>query len=80
MSTKKMRKRMLIAATAVAALASLMTPATAQADTQIVRLQGGGLRFLDAHEVSQKDFQVVSRPFRASTPRSSGGSTTWAAA
>ncbi|HEY6650601.1 MAG TPA: RICIN domain-containing protein [Mycobacterium sp.] len=64
MSTKITRKRMLIATTALAALASLMTPATAQADTQIVRLQGGGIRFLDAHEISEKDLQVVSRPFQ----------------
>ena len=32
--------------------------------SQIVRLQGGGLRFLDAHEIQQKDFQVVTRPFQ----------------
>ena len=31
--------------------------------TRIVRLQGGGLRFLDAHEAAQDDFQVVTRPF-----------------
>jgi hypothetical protein len=30
----------------------------------IVRLQGGGLRFLDAHEMREKDFQVVTRPFQ----------------
>ena len=34
------------------------------APSRIVRLQGGGLRFLDAHEIPQKDFQVVSRPFQ----------------
>lgn len=38
------------------------TPITAA--TRIVRLQGGGLRFLDAHEIPQKDFQVVTRPFQ----------------
>ncbi len=32
--------------------------------TRIVRLQGGGLRFLDAHEIPQKDFQVVTRAFQ----------------
>ncbi|MDX1882423.1 RICIN domain-containing protein [Mycolicibacterium sp. 120270] len=32
-----------------------------QASTQIVRFQGGGLRFLDTH-----GFQVVTRPFQAS--------------
>jgi hypothetical protein len=64
MSTKIKRKRMLVAATALAGLASVMMPATAQADTQIVRLQGGGIRFLDAHEIQEKDFQVVSRPFQ----------------
>jgi hypothetical protein len=37
---------------------------TVLAATQIIRLQGGGLRFLDAHEISQKDFQVVTRPFQ----------------
>ena len=30
--------------------------------TRIVRLQGGGLRFLDAHETAETDFQVVTRP------------------
>lgn len=40
------------------------TTTTATAATQIVRLQGGGLRFLDAHEIPQKDFQVVTRPFQ----------------
>lgn len=30
----------------------------------IVRLQGGGLRFLDAHEIQQLDFNVVTRPFQ----------------
>ena len=28
------------------------------------RLQGGGLRFLDAHEIQQRDFDVVTRPFQ----------------
>ena len=28
------------------------------------RLQGGGLRFLDAHEIQQRDFNVVTRPFQ----------------
>ena len=37
---------------------------TAVEASQIVRLQGGGLRFLDAHEIPQKDFQVVTRPFQ----------------
>jgi hypothetical protein len=31
---------------------------------QIVRLQGGGLRFLDAHEIPQRDFNVVTRPLQ----------------
>lgn len=30
----------------------------------IRRLQGGGLRFLDAHEIPQRDFTVVTRPFQ----------------
>ena len=30
----------------------------------IVRLQGGGIRFLDAHEIPQRDFNVVTRPFQ----------------
>lgn len=32
--------------------------------TRTVRLQGGGLRFLDAHEIAGKDFQVVTRAFQ----------------
>jgi hypothetical protein len=31
---------------------------------RIVRLQGGGLRFLDAHEIPELDFNVVTRPFQ----------------
>jgi hypothetical protein len=63
------RKKVAIAAAAIATTMSVALPAAAQADTaqagsQIVRLQGGGLRFLDAHEISQKDFQVVTRPFQ----------------
>jgi hypothetical protein len=34
------------------------------ASARIVRLQGGGLRFLDAHEIPQRDFNVVTRPFQ----------------
>ena len=34
------------------------------ASARIVRLQGGGLRFLDAHEIPQRDFNVVARPFQ----------------
>jgi hypothetical protein len=30
------------------------------ASSRIVRLQGGGLRFLDAHEIPQLDFNVVT--------------------
>lgn len=37
---------------------SIAMPAIPRANTRIVRLQGGGLRFLDAHD----DFQVVTRP------------------
>src|SRR5262245_22007929 len=63
------RRRVAAAAAAIAALVSLAIPVSAHADTalagtQIVRLQGGGLRFLDAHEISEKDFQVVTRPFQ----------------
>jgi hypothetical protein len=32
--------------------------------TRIVRLQGGGLRFLDAHESPHEDFQVVTRAYQ----------------
>ena len=32
---------------------------------QIVSLQGGGLRFLDAHEIPQRDFNVVTRPLQS---------------
>jgi Ricin-type beta-trefoil lectin domain-like len=31
------------------------------------RLQGGGLRFLDAHEIPQRDFNVVTREFQNNT-------------
>jgi len=34
------------------------------ARSRIVRLQGGGLRFLDAHEIPQLDFNVVTRSFQ----------------
>lgn len=62
-------KKLAVVAAAIAAVIAVAIPTTAQADTaltgtQIVRLQGGGLRFLDAHEISQKDFQVVTRPFQ----------------
>jgi len=30
----------------------------------IVRLQGGGIRFLDAHEIAERDFNVVTRSFQ----------------
>ena len=44
------------------------TPITGEnvdASQQGVRkLQGGGLRFLDAHEIQQRDFDVVTRPFQ----------------
>ena len=36
---------------------------TAVESSQIVRLQGG-IRFLYANEIQQKDFQVVTRPFQ----------------
>ena len=39
---------------------SIAMPAITRANTRIVRLQGGGLRFLDAHE----DFQVVTQPLQ----------------
>ncbi len=32
--------------------------------TRIIRLQGGGLRFLDTHERAANDFQVVTRAFQ----------------
>jgi hypothetical protein len=32
--------------------------------TRIIRLQGGGLRFLDTHERAAHDFQVVTRAFQ----------------
>ena len=34
------------------------------ASSRIVRLQGGGLRFLDAHEIPQLDHNVVTRSFQ----------------
>jgi hypothetical protein len=44
---------------------SITTPAGTQADTRIIRLQGGGLRFLDAHEMREKDFRVITREFQS---------------
>ena len=43
---------------------SITTPAGTQVDTEIIRLQGGGLRFLDAYEMRRRDFQVVTRQFQ----------------
>jgi hypothetical protein len=34
-----------------------------QANTRVVRLQGGGLRFLDVHDAARGDVKVVTRPF-----------------
>ena len=64
MSIKFNHKKAVLAAAAVAGMMSLAMPATAQADSQIVRLQGGGIRFLDAHEIQQLDYNVVTRPFQ----------------
>ena len=64
MSTKITRKKVVAAATALTAMMALTVPATAHADSQIVRLQGGGIRFLDAHEIPDLDFNVVTRPFQ----------------
>jgi hypothetical protein len=64
MSIKTNWKMLFAAATAVSTLVSLTVSAPAQADTRTVRLQGGGLRFLDAHEIQQMDFNVVTRPFQ----------------
>jgi len=66
MSIKTNWKMLFAAATAISTLVSLTVPATAQADVQTVRLQGGGTRFLDAHEIQEKDFQVVTRPLQNS--------------
>lgn len=43
---------------------SIAMPAITRASTRIVRLQGGGLRFLDAHEVALEGFRVVTRPLQ----------------
>ncbi len=64
MSTKIARKKVVAAATALTAMMALTVPATAHADSQIVRLQGGGIRFLDAHEIPDLDFNVVTRSFQ----------------
>ncbi len=64
MSTTSKRKKLFAAAAAMCATVSLTVPATAQADAQIVRLQGGGLRFLDAHEIQDLDYNVVTRTFQ----------------
>jgi Ricin-type beta-trefoil lectin domain-like len=65
MSTKITRKKVAAAATALTAMMALTVPATAHADSQTVRLQGGGIRFLDAHEIPDLDFNVVTRPFQS---------------
>ena len=41
---------------------SITMPAGTQVHTRIVRLQGGGLRFLDSRAMPQDGFQVVTRP------------------
>ena len=64
MSTTITRKKVVAAATALTAMMALTVPATAHADSQIVRLQGGGIRFLDAHEIPDLDFNVVTRSFQ----------------
>jgi hypothetical protein len=43
---------------------SIAMPVTTRANTRILRLQGGGLRFLDADDMSHRDFQVVTTPFQ----------------
>ena len=43
---------------------SIAMPAISRANTRIVRLQGGGLRFLDAHEVALEGFRAVTRPLQ----------------
>jgi hypothetical protein len=43
---------------------SITTDVVVGANTRIVRLQGGGLRFLDAHEIPDHDFRVITRPLR----------------
>lgn len=43
---------------------TITTSAGQRANTRIVRLQGGGLRFLDAREIAKSDLQVVTRPFQ----------------
>jgi hypothetical protein len=42
---------------------SITMPASTQVHTRILRLQGGGLRFLDSREMPHEGFQVVTRPF-----------------
>lgn len=48
---------------------SVTMPAGTQVRTRVLRLQGGGLRFLDSQEMPDESFQVVTRPFdtRATT-------------
>ena len=42
-----------------------LTPPQAQQTQQVVTIQqDAGLRFLDAHEISQQDFNVVTRQFQ----------------
>ena len=41
---------------------SVTTLTVAQASTRVVRLQGGGLRFLDVQQMPDEHFQVVTRP------------------
>ena len=42
---------------------SITKPASTQVHTRILRLQGGGLRFLDSAESPHEGFRVVNRPF-----------------
>lgn len=42
---------------------SVTMPAGTQVHTRVLRLQGGGLRFLDSREMPDESFQVVTRPF-----------------
>ena len=59
------RSMTIVRGLALAVLAFFTFAAPASAQQRIVRIQQEAtLRFLDAHEIKERDFQVVTRPFQ----------------